>query len=115
MTVWTVPARIVRVLDADTLEADLDLGWRITYRAKIRLAGINAPEKNTTEGRAARAWVDVYLADVTAAGAWHPITVVSHSLDKYGRVLADVTVQDPRRGPWDLGTELLTAGHAALM
>lgn len=99
MTTWTVPATVVRVVDADTLECDLDLGWRITYRAKVRLAGVNAPEMSTPEGKAARAWVaEVLIAQVT---------VVSHSLDKYGRVLGEVRV-----GDWDLATALLEAGHA---
>lgn len=107
MTTWTVPARVLRVVDADTLECDLDLGWHITYRAKIRLAGVNAPEMSTPEGRAARAFVDQLLANRHGA----PVTVTSHSLDKYGRVLADVTWHE-NAGELSLAGEIVRAGHA---
>ena len=35
---------IVRVLDGDTVEADFDLGFNITHRVTVRLAGYDAPE-----------------------------------------------------------------------
>lgn len=118
MPVWTVPATITRVVDADTLEADLDLGWRITYHAKIRLAGVNAPERHTLAGNTARQWViDALQPDPAAFAA--PVTVVSHSLDKYGRVLADVYLPDPHphialpvTARPHLNRMLLDAGHA---
>lgn len=54
---WTVPATVVRVIDADTIVVDLDLGWRVfRNREHIRVAGINAPERGTTEGRASKQW-----------------------------------------------------------
>jgi micrococcal nuclease len=116
MTTWTVPARIIRILDGDTIEVDLDLGWRITYRAKVRLARVNAPELSTDVGRAARDWAVrqlTALADtLTHSVEWRPITVVSHSLDKYGRVLGDVRWVDSTGTTHDLAADLLQAGHA---
>jgi endonuclease YncB( thermonuclease family) len=85
---WTVPGEILRVVDADTYEINLDLGWKITYRAKVRLAGINAPEIATAEGREARDWITAQLR--LGSGEFRPVTVVSHSLDKYGRVLGSI-------------------------
>lgn len=122
MTVWTVPATIVRVVDADTLDALLDLGWHVTYHAKIRLAGINAPEMRSPEGQAAREYVRHLLAPDPAMSP-APVTVVSHSLDKYGRVLADVYLPDtsiagvtlPVTSGRHLNRMLLDAGHAVVM
>jgi endonuclease YncB( thermonuclease family) len=112
----TVPARIIRVVDGDTLDVELDLGWHITYRAKIRLARINAPELNTADGRAALTYVVnalTYLSDaLTHSVEWRPITVVSHSLDKYGRVLGDVKWTDRDGTAYDLADALVTSGHA---
>jgi micrococcal nuclease len=121
VTTWTVPATVVRVVDGDTLDCNLDLGWHITYRAKVRLAGVNAPEMNTEAGRAAQAWVHAQLAKTMPADGISrtlaaPVTVKSHTLDKYGRVLADVTVSypDPDGGTFHihLNQAVLTAGHA---
>lgn len=60
-------ARLVRVVDADTVVLDLDLGfyqWRLGR--SYRLARINAPEISTPEGAAAKAALERALANVTA-------------------------------------------------
>lgn len=60
-------ARLVRVIDGDTVVLDLDLGfyqWRLNR--SYRLARINAPEMSTPEGRAARDWLVARLVDVRA-------------------------------------------------
>ncbi len=102
---WTVPAEVLRVVDGDTLEVMLDLGWGIHHKTKVRLAGINCPEMSTPEGVAARDFVRDLL--------WGPmkIEVASHSLDKYGRTLG--TVYFPAgQGLADLAAELFAKGHA---
>jgi micrococcal nuclease len=113
MTTWTVPATVLRVVDGDTLEVLLDLGWHISYKSKLRLAGVNAPEMSTNEGVLAKAFSTASLT--TDAGGWRPITVVSHSLDKYGRVLGSAHWTDSKGMLHDLSSELLTAGHAVPM
>jgi endonuclease YncB( thermonuclease family) len=103
MTVWTVPGLLCRVVDADTVHANLDLGWGVwRQNAPIRLSGIDAPELSTPVGRAARTWLMDWLGNLPV-----PCTVVSHSIDKYGRVLANVQV-----GAWDLCAALVQAGQA---
>lgn len=116
MPVWTVPATVTRVVDGDTLLADLDLGWHITYHAKIRLAGINCPERNTTAGSAALAFVIDRLRPAPGLTPT-PIKVVSRSLDKYGRVLGDVFYDlDPTgAGRRHLNADLVNAGHAVVV
>jgi endonuclease YncB( thermonuclease family) len=110
MTTWTVPARVTRVVDGDTLVADLDLGWGIWHiGAKVRLAGINCPEMGTPEGHAAREFaLDLLPVVLGAPGGWVPVTITSKALDKYGRTLAEVTLPDGR----SLRVALLAAGHA---
>lgn len=120
MTVWTVPASVLRVVDGDTLEVLLDLGWRVTMKAKVRLAGVNSPEIATPEGVAARRWVEQQLVSGDPY-VFHPVTVVSHSLDKYGRVLGDVIYPvsgEPAGFPKEyrsLGPALMAADHAVPM
>jgi len=38
------PAKLIRVIDGDTLELKVDLGWELTLRTKVRLADIDIPE-----------------------------------------------------------------------
>ena len=104
VTTWTVPGVVRRIVDADTLVIDLDLGWG-TWRIgqKVRLLGIDAPEMSTAAGKAAREW----LVSVLPLGA--EVTVQSHALDSFGRVLGRVGWDVARV---DLSEWLLDAGHA---
>lgn len=101
MTVWTVPATVLRVVDGDTVRLELSLGWH-TYRVEnCRLLGINAPELRTEAGQAARSY---------AVGLLPPDTEVvfeSTRLDKYGRPLGRI-----RRNGADFADLMLAAGHA---
>ena len=40
-------ATLVRVIDGDTIDCDLDLGMNLTARFPVRLLGVNAPELGT--------------------------------------------------------------------
>lgn len=106
MAEWQVPGTVVRVVDADTMIVLCDLGWRISLKTSVRLFGVNAPELNTAEGQAALHFVQAVLQP------GDEINLVSHKLlgntDKYGRVLASITLPDGR----DLSTMLLQSDHA---
>lgn len=45
---------LIKVIDADTVKLDVDLGFRIRFIDNFRLARIDAPEINTPEGKNAR-------------------------------------------------------------
>lgn len=81
---WMYQAVLIRVVDGDTLLVDLDLGFHLTQRVKVRLAGLDAPEMGTAEG---------VLLKQTLEGrmkSGDPMVVFSRALDKYGRVLGSV-------------------------
>lgn len=101
MTTWTVPATVTAVHDGDTVTVEADLGWHIALTTPVRLAGVDAPELATDAGKAARDFV----ATLLPIGA--KVTLVSHSLDKYGRVLGTLALPDGR----DLTTVLIDSGH----
>lgn len=87
---YTYNAKVLRVIDGDTLEIAVDAGFRMTATMPLRVAHINAPEHNTPAGKDATAFVTVQLASVKN-------NVVVHTykpIDKYGRYLADVFIGD---------------------
>lgn len=102
MTEWTVPAVVDRVVDGDTVYVTLDLGWHISLYSSLRVAGIDCPELPTPAGVAARDRAVVLLP------VGLPVTVVSHKLDKYGRVLATVLMP----GGESFGERMVHEGHA---
>ena len=40
--------KITNVVDGDTIDVDIDLGFSISYSQRVRLAGIDTPESRTT-------------------------------------------------------------------
>ena len=112
-------ARVVRVVDGDTLVLDVDLGFRIRHEVVVRLAGIDAPEMvgaARPAGEAAKDFVKTWLA----AKPWAVDEVhvrTAKAPEKYGRWLAVVLPTLNVGGALVAGTEslneaLLAAGHA---
>lgn len=114
--IWTVPAVVLGVVSGDTLDLLLDLGWHITYRTRCRLVNISAPDISTEEGQAAKRWIVQRLGfggPVEATGGWAVhVTFVSHELDSQNRSIGQVLATTPQGDSFDLGYDLLAAGHA---
>lgn len=95
-------ATLIRVVDADTLWLDVDLGFDVRRKDSFRLYGINAPEMSTPEGVAARDYLQGVLRD-------RPILLhtIKDKREKYGRYLAIIHV-----GTDNVNEMLVQAGHA---
>jgi micrococcal nuclease len=78
------PARVVRVIDGDTVDLDVDVGFRSTYRDRFRLNGLNAPEGKTAAG--------ARLSDLLYTG--REVVVTTYKPEKFGRWLADIAVPE---------------------
>lgn len=80
----TYAARILKVVDGDTLDALIDVGFGIRVRERFRLKSINAPEISTKNGQAARDFLIDYLSRC-------PLVIARTEKEGvYGRWLADV-------------------------
>lgn len=98
-------ATVERIIDADTLKITCDTGFGNTHSDTFRLAGINAPEMNTPEGKAAKEFVVTALGKLPA-----DVSIICLGKDKYGRWLADVKITS--LGHVNLNKQLIELGHA---
>ena len=114
MKTYTYKLKNIRVIDGDTIDADIELGFHLTIRERFRLFGIDAPESRTLNliekkrGMAAKAWLGARLA---RAGDKLMIETARHT-GKYGRWLGTLFEVD---GPDDfvnINMELVAEGHA---
>jgi micrococcal nuclease len=87
---YTYTAMVVKVVDGDTLQLMIDLGFRMTYRANCRLNGLNTMELNSNVGdeRLEAIRSKEFLEDNCPTGSF--IKIISKKLDKYGRPLVDI-------------------------
>ena len=86
--------KVLRVLDGDTVELELDLGFGASYRDEFRIQGIDAPEirgKTREAGLAAKTALEEFLGDGSLASVE---TFKAPTKDKYGRWLADPFIAD---------------------
>lgn len=90
-TPYQYKVNIVGVHDGDTVTVDIDLGFYLTHRTPIRLAGVNAPELKTPEGKVARDALQNFV--VGHPGQWTAQTFKSGE-EKYGRWLAKLIAPD---------------------
>ena len=87
---------IKKIVDGDTIDVDIDLGFGITYSHRVRLKGINAAETKTLDleekakGLAAKEWLK---KELSREGEW---VIETTKEDKYGRILGTLYfVGDP--------------------
>jgi micrococcal nuclease len=98
-------ASIEKVVDGDTVEMVLDLGFNIFYKVSVRIDGLDTPEKFTAEGRLVKGYAEKWFAEARG------VILTSKELDKYGRVLGSVSKLSNGKQV-DYGTELLKEGYA---
>jgi len=104
-------ATVDRVIDGDTIDVVLDLGFDISYRGRIRFQGINAPESRTRDavekqaGLAAKRYVEDWI------NGHEQRVIIQTSLDdrgKFGRILGRILNDEGEC----LNDELVSLGHA---
>ena len=87
--------RIVRVVDGDTVDVDVDLGWS-TWRCgeRIRLYGIDTPECRTrdAEEKAAGLLAKEFVEETLHVGGTYNLTTKEKG--KFGRYLGVIMLSD---------------------
>lgn len=109
---WVFRARLTAVIDGDTLDLIVDAGFRATRAERVRLLGVNTPERKgptRAAGDAAAAFVADWLHAPYALPADWPLLIQTSKSDVFGRYLA--TVWRIHDGAC-LTADLLAAGHA---
>ena len=84
---------IVKVVDGDTVDVDIDLGFGMSYKKqRVRMLGIDTPESRTRDlvekkfGKASKKHLKGMLE------AAESIELVSHDKGKFGRILGDLFI-----------------------
>ena len=103
--------KLVRVVDGDTADAMIDLGFNVWVKNRIRFMGVDAWESRTRnleekeKGLAAKA----YVKDLLENSDDGKFSIISYGLGKYGRVLGELFVKGHEKSVNDL---LIENGHA---
>ncbi len=105
-----------KVVDGDTVDLMVDLGFKIWVKQRLRLKGVDTPElfgKNKEAGRIAKRFVEAVMSTATRIAVE---TDKPYSTDKYGRWLGTIHYWGPpKEFGWtvegtDLNQELIDRG-----
>ena len=99
---------LLRVVDGDTIDVRIDLGFNVWHKCRVRLVGINAPESRTRDkeekkrGLAAKSWLIDKLES-----AEDELEMKSYGVGKYGRVLGEIYINEV-----NINELMVKEGHA---
>ena len=108
--------KLERVVDGDTIDALIDVGFDIWVKKRIRYKGIDTWESRTRDldekkkGLAAKARNKELLESVSNKSGYFRLK--SHGVGKYGRVLGEIFIEDSEGKQWNINDTLITEGHA---
>ena len=107
---------INRVLDGDTIDVTIDLGFDLYKKERVRIAGVDTPEKRTRNleekalGIDATNWLKEKLDGAIAGDDELTIrTELDGGVGKYGRLLGWLYIGD---GDLSLNEQMITEGYA---
>ncbi len=102
-------ATIIRVIDGDTVEAVIDLGFATSFRNTFRLFGIDTPEL-TSHDTAVRELAKRAKSRLVELIEGKTVLVRTHKPDKYGRWLVEIKTPDITLGT--VNSQLIAEGFA---
>ena len=109
-------AKLVKIIDGDTIDALIDVGFDIWFKKRIRYMGIDTWESRTRDleekkkGLAAKERNKELLEKVSAKPGYFRLK--SHGVGKYGRVLGEIFIMDDEGKQYNINETLIKEGHA---
>jgi micrococcal nuclease len=104
--------KVTKVVDGDTIDVDIDLGFNISYAQRVRLAGIDTPESRTKDLREKALGLEVKDKIKKAIESSKTViikTELPDSTEKYGRILGWVYLDGAAKS---LNEQLIEEGYA---
>jgi len=104
--------QIIKVVDGDTIDADIDLGFDISLSKRIRLAAVDTPESRTADanekkyGLESKEWLK---HKVENAKNILIKTELPDSTEKYGRIIGHLFINDQETS---LNDQMVVEGYA---
>jgi len=104
--------KVTKIVDGDTIDVDIDLGFNISFSQRVRLAGIDTPESRTKDLREKALGLEVKnKVKVSMESAKKVVikTELPDSTEKYGRILGWVYLDGATKS---LNEQLIEEGYA---
>lgn len=104
--------KVLNVVDGDTIDIEIDLGFDISYTSRVRLAGLDTPESRTTDLAEKKLGLEAkeYLKSKLEKASVIVIkTEKPDSTEKYGRILGWLFLDKNNKS---LNEQMVAEGYA---
>lgn len=105
-------AKIIKVVDGDTVDIDVDLGFGIWYRnQRVRLYGIDTPESRTRDQVEKQYGIMAKEFLKTALGKESTLRTHKDATGKFGRILGEFIVYDDKEDRYQSVKDIMIRDH----
>ena len=104
--------KVNKIVDGDTIDVDIDLGFAVSFTQRVRLAGIDTPESRTTDLKEKALGLEVKEKVKKELAAAKDVVIKTEkpdSSEKYGRILGWVFLDG---SDVSLNQKLINEGYA---
>ena len=104
--------KVHKVVDGDTIDVDIDLGFSVSFFSRVRLAGIDTPESRTTDAKEKALGLEVKEKIKKELAAAKDVVIKTEkpdSSEKYGRILGWIFLDG---NTVSLNQQLIDQGYA---
>ena len=104
--------KVNKVVDGDTIDVEIDLGFDISFSSRVRLAGIDTPESRTTDKAEKALGLESKAYLKTQIDSAKTVVIKTEKMDsseKYGRILGWVFLDN---SPVSLNHKMIDDGYA---
>jgi|DEB0MinimDraft_12_1074336.scaffolds.fasta_scaffold05297_6 micrococcal nuclease len=109
---YTYKAHVTRVVDGDTIDVDIDLGFGMVYKKqRVRMMAIDTPESRTRDleekfyGKESKYFLQDLIQSVE-----DKVTLISHEKGKFGRILGEIFIEGEEKSV----NQLMVDNHHAV-
>jgi micrococcal nuclease len=98
---YTYSCKILRIVDGDTVDVDIDLGFGVwMHRERVRMYGIDTPESRTSdpEEKVYGKLSKQFVKDNLPIGSMQTLVTHKDKTGKFGRILGDFLIEDKSLG-----------------
>ena len=110
---YTYSAKLIRVIDGDTVDVDIDLGFDLSIRQRLKLFGVDTPDSRSADPAVKQKGLEAKQRLTEVLPREFKITTILNKRGKYGRVLGTVFVKDrDTGGEINVNDLMVKEGHA---
>ena len=109
---YTYQCNIIRVIDGNTVDANIDLGFNVTIRQRIKLYGVNVSDIRSADEKVRQQAIASKEKLAELLGNEFVCETLVNKRGKAGRVMGKLTINNADGSKVDINQQLIDKGYA---